>query len=661
MHLRIAIVFFYSAFYKHTRLYPRLILFFYLSYTPTSTFCRTSESTDGTAAKLKVVNPLDLSALRDGEGGAYIFWRESQSSIEGKVYFSYHNPYTQNSTELNKFKIAEWSTLQKNPIFIPYISNTAIVAWKDYSNNFNGEIFLQRVSKNQLLWGELGVCAATSAEQIFDFSVASDNAGNIFLAYVSRSEYPSNDYKILYQRILSDGSLAYRNESVAIDVSERKKNKPLVIPNNKGEAFVLWTEKINNKESLLLKKLDPSGKSILGKKPVRISSALHNVNKFSINALNNSFFYIAWETEDQHIFHQLINDKGKALWAVGGAKAVMTKDLNGLVQCIQNDSSITLTWLNEHQQKTSLFAQRFKFNGKEVWKKNGIKLADINNNQSKNFSFADDGDGGMFISWVSNTYNELCKLNFQRLCKTGELLWDSVSSNSRLATNCNFNFFSIHPDSVDRVLVVYTCSSDEICITKVQKSEIPKQEIFNLNSELIGKSVKLVFYTNIKNEPMSFVIERLKHSDTSANVWEYIGNIDVSTANYDVKKEYYDIPSEFGTLYYRAILKSSTREILSNISRIDYLESESKIIVAQNNPNPFKDSTSIGFYLPYSAAVGFEFFNSHAEKIAEFPEKIYPAGENSVTLNLKDYLPGIYFFRFYSKDFVEVKKMIKVD
>ena len=39
-------------------------------------------------------------------------------------------------------------------------------------------------------------------------------------------------------------------------------------------------------------------------------------------------------------------------------------------------------------------------------------------------------------------------------------------------------------------------------------------------------------------------------------------------------------------------------------------------------------------------------------------EKFFPAGENYVTFYANGLQPGIYFFRFYTKDFVEVKKMV---
>ena len=164
--------------------------------------------------------------------------------------------------------------------------------------------------------------------------------------------------------------------------------------------------------------------------------------------------------------------------------------------------------------------------------------------------------------------------------------------------------------------------------------------------------------TNIKNEKMIFIIERLAHSDTSANVWEYIGTVDALPSADFTEYEFTDNPVEFGTLYYRTILKSNSKELLSNISRINYLEAASKIIVAQNNPNPFRDSTVINFYLPISSSVAFEFFNEHAEKIGELEEKEFPAGENSITFYAKELRPGIYFYKLFTRDFVEVKKMV---
>jgi hypothetical protein len=385
---------------------------------------------------------------------------------------------------------------------------------------------------------------------------------------------------------------------------------------------------------------------------------LHNTVNFCENIINNSLLYIAWQTNDKNIYHQLINGKGKAIWAVGGVKVIASKGANTFPQVLQDDSLITLSWLNVFNQNQALYVQKFKLSGKEIWTERGVPVVNSKNFIS-NYCLTDDNDGGVFVAWMSNTSTQIeSKINIQRISNRGRLLWDSLQTNGSQHLKCKRGYLSLYVDSHDEVVVVYETPSDEILVERVKNIQYPETDFLSLDSESSGKSVKLKFNTNIKNEKMVFIIERLAHSDTSANVWEFIGTVDASPSDEITEYEYTDDPTEFGTLYYRAILKSNQKELLSNISRIDYLEPTSKIVVAQNNPNPFRDSTIINFYLPVSAMVGFEFFNGHAEKIEEMEEKAFPAGENYITFHANGLQPGIYFFRFFTKDFVEVKKMV---
>ena len=275
---------------------------------------------------------------------------------------------------------------------------------------------------------------------------------------------------------------------------------------------------------------------------------------------------------------------------------------------------------------------------------------------------SNDIEGGLFISWISNdSTNGDCQINVQKIGSKGAYLWDSLKTSVSALDICENNYLSVYADTNNQAVLVYNHTANEIVVEKVKKFIPPETNFLNLSSELDGRSVKLKMQTNIKNEKMAFIVERLAHSDTSANVWEFIGRVDAVSSTGNTEHELIDNPTEFGTLYYRATLKSITKELASNISRIDFLEAASKIIVAQNNPNPFKDSTVINFYLPVSSYVGFEFFNGHAEKIDEFPENFFPAGENGVTFYANELPPGIYFFRFFTKDFVEVKKMIIIE
>ncbi len=635
-----------------------LFVLFFSAFSFSKTFARIRYNLEDKAHRIKAVNPSDISSFSDGSSGVYLFWKESGSPFESKVYFAHVNLNEEYTTAIIGKRISDLSFIQKNPVSISYISNDAILAWKDYSNQFTGDIIMQRISDNELLWGENGIRVTASSEQILDYSLSSDKAGNIFISFITRDEYPSNDYKILYQRILSDGSLSFKNDPILIESSARKKSNLKIIHDNNGGAFILWTEKINNRNSLLLKKVDPSGKSVLGKRPIKISGTLHNTINFCESIISNSLLYTAWETDDKNIYHQLMNNKGKAIWTVGGIKASFKKGENKFPQTIQYDSSITLSWVNEFKQNKNLIVQKFKTNGKEIWERNGISAANINSRIS-NYSITDDGEGGVFISWLSsNSAHADCSVDVQRISNKGKLLWNSLKTNASLSANCEKTYLSVVADLNDQAIIVYETFSNDISIEKVIKFQQPENDFCSLSSEPSGKSVKLKLNTNIKNEKMFFIIERLAHSDTSANTWEYIATVDALPSADITEYEFIDSPTEFGTLYYRSTLKSSSKEIISNLSRIDFLEAASKIIVAQNNPNPFRDSTVISFYLPVSSSVAFEFFDEHVEKISELEAKEFPAGENSIIYYAKGLRSGIYFYKLFTKDFVEVKKMV---
>ncbi|MCK7527400.1 MAG: hypothetical protein MZV64_62245 [Ignavibacteriales bacterium] len=139
--------------------------------------------------------------------------------------------------------------------------------------------------------------------------------------------------------------------------------------------------------------------------------------------IGNSLLYIAWETEDKNIYHQLINNKGKAVWTVGGIKASLNNGENKFPQAIQYDSLITLSWLNEFEESKKLIVQKFKTNGKEIWARNGIRVANLDYDYS-NYSIDNDGDGGVYISWLgsSSSFNE-CRVDVQRISNKGKLLW----------------------------------------------------------------------------------------------------------------------------------------------------------------------------------------------------------------------------------------------
>jgi hypothetical protein len=129
-----------------------------------------------------------------------------------------------------------------------------------------------------------------------------------------------------------------------------------------------------------------------------------------------------------------------------------------------------------------------------------------------------------------------------------------------------------------------------------------------------------------------------------------------SEANY---YEFFDWPDINGSIYYRIAQKNEKiRTQYSGIEKVDYYRNVESILLGQNSPNPFSDSTTISFYLPEEEEISFEFFNSNIETVKKIEEVEYPAGKNEIVFYAEDLTPGIYFYRLKVKKFVDVKKMV---
>ena len=67
--------------------------------------------------------------------------------------------------------------------------------------------------------------------------------------------------------------------------------------------------------------------------------------------------------------------------------------------------------------------------------------------------------------------------------------------------------------------------------------------------------------------------------------------------------------------------------------------------LSQNTPNPFKDTTTISFYLKKESTVKLEIFNVQGQKLSTLVNSKLHAGEHTVTLMADDYENGIYTYK----------------
>jgi hypothetical protein len=85
-----------------------------------------------------------------------------------------------------------------------------------------------------------------------------------------------------------------------------------------------------------------------------------------------------------------------------------------------------------------------------------------------------------------------------------------------------------------------------------------------------------------------------------------------------------------------------------------------KISLYPSYPNPFNNSTTIQFSLPFQAVVSLEIYNSLGERIAILNEGLLQSGKHSFQWNANAAGSGIYFYTLKAEGFTATRKILLI-
>lgn len=646
-----------------------LYLLFFISFLIAFTKIVNAQWVNNPSENTKLVvdasDPINISAVKDSKGGAFIFWQDNKYGIQNnEVYFMHVNNNGRISFRADGKRVSNLPGAEEEPASTPSISGSAVVVWKDYSSSHFGNLYAQRVSANgNYYWQPDGIGITQTQNEIGAFSVCANKKGNVFVAYVLRPSEITGEYKLEIQKLSPNGDLLFKTSPVVYESRERK-SSITIIDDEEGGAFLLWLEYRNNKSILLAQRIDSLGIPMWGKKPVEISASSQNVTLYTAVKMNYNAVYVAWQQihrANKDIYHQILTSRGKFLWYSGGRNATPQNGSQVNPLAVASDSSAILSWTDESINNRNIFIQKFNKFGRPEWGKSEIPVIKVKGEQFGQ-KIISDGKGGAIVAWVDmRNKSANADIYAQRINNEGKLVWDSLG----LPIGSNFNslksYLSILPDENGGAIAIFKDKrngKNAIYGQKIFTSGTFISQLIGPNTEISRDSIKVSWYIANEQGNVKYTIERASMLDADSVKWNIIGNIFSNGQSGAKHYVYIDIPKMTGTLYYRIIQTDAAGDIQkSDISRINYFGSSSKAVVAQNFPNPFSDSTSISFYLPEPAEVIVEFYNSHVEKINEI-DKPFPSGENKIYFSAKGLKPGIYFYRFRTGDFVDVKKMI---
>lgn len=611
---------------------------------------------------LDAVNPVEISAIENPNGGTFIFWQDTKQK-ESQVFFQHIDQNGRVSFRADGKRLSTQSGIHTNPN-AAVGSSGAVVVWKIKTADPFPVLVAQKVHSNGMLyWSDMGSEVSDKKSEIINHSIAIDKNGLSYVSYIEKSENAPSVYTVKVQRLSITGYSEFENAGVAVAQCNDGKNLVSVQPDNNGGFRVFWVESINKKNVLMGAGVNSLGKKIWG--PNELSKAASNIISYRTLPIKKDQVYLIWQNHNKPrtISHQLINHNGNALWEIGGANITRSRGDNTNPQiALSADSSVLVSWTNDFNRDKNIFVQKFKQNGKEVWEENGSTFSQIKGDQFGQYVVSD-GKGGAIVAWFDKRDLKIQpNIYGQRISRNGELLWDQTGTALAVYKNSEKSYLNLVSDQNNGAIALFKGKRESITSLFGQRIFAAKTYtslIYDFTSSVRGDSVLLSWRSNNVNAS-GFRVEKYFSNEEDDSSWVEIGNTPLHTLNLTNQYQFSHLPDEAGTHYYRIALVTSSNVIThSDIMRVNFIVDDSEnISVYQNTPNPFSDSTVIIYQLAEPRKVKFEIYNSRIEKIGEHFISDNKSGRNRFVFYSGRLPSGVYFYRFTVGEFIEVKKMV---
>lgn len=610
------------------------------------------------------VDPVNISAIKDMEGGAYIFWQDKKFNSSPDIYFLRINRNGEPGFRADGKSITTSGNIKEDPLTVSGPFGNAIVIWKEIDKKRESNLFIQKVSKNGLrLWGANGLQLTNSKLEKTDYSLRVDKKGYSYISFVSKSAQVFNRYLISYQKVDPNGRLLEDSTNGIIYTSNNIMSETEIVPDNKYGAFVFWLENVNQKTTLRCQHVDSSGSVTWNDKPITISKGNNRVINYSVGKLGKDIYVvITYQGTKKSVYQQLVSEKGKLLWGNDGKLITNQKGIQVNPQFIFVDSTVVVSWTNEFEKIKDVYVQRFDLKGNELWVKNGKKVINIVGNQFGQ-KLIYDNKGGVIIAWIDKKGTDVyANLTIQKIDLQGKLVWNPEGVNISSSEKMQKSYLNLVGDNEGGAIAVFrgnVNSKNDIYAQKIFSTGTYASQILGFSTEIVSDSIKVYWYAANEMVGTTYSIQRAEQTNGDSVNWKTVGQLKLENKKLASYYEFYDKPNRSGTIFYRIIQKNSGKVLqVSQQSSIDYFFDNDAVILGQNSPNPFTNSTNITFYLPEAETVTLEIFDDNIQVVKKIENKSYPAGKNTYVFDAAGLKPGVYYYRLRAQDFVDVKKMI---
>ncbi len=320
---------------------------------------------------------------------------------------------------------------QEDPVITRTSDNNYIIAWIDFSQDLDGDVYAQKInSDGDLLWqaGGKPVCIGNSMQ--LGINMEADQDGGAFIIW-GDSRNPSKD--LYAQRLSAAGEPLWTVNGIPVANGPGDEIQNTMLPDGQGGMMMAYTHSYVGEEDIYAKRFDGDG-VMTWTEPLGLAVVPGNQFGVRMAALSGGDFVFTWtdqRSDDPDIYAQKINLAGQTLWAdpfiVYGDQdsPIPAPQKNPRIQAT-SDNGAVIVWEDNRldNQNADLFAQKLGADGSILWAPAGIELATAEFAQIGQ-RMDSDNNGGVYVVWddLRNGNSPNDDVYAQHLNSAGQAMW----------------------------------------------------------------------------------------------------------------------------------------------------------------------------------------------------------------------------------------------
>ncbi|MBN1970540.1 MAG: T9SS type A sorting domain-containing protein [Candidatus Delongbacteria bacterium] len=302
---------------------------------------------------------------------------------------------------------------QEDPVVIETNDGGAIIAWVDFRNNIDGDIYAQRVTTNgDLLWAVDGVELCMADDVQISLNIVSDDNNGAYVIWEDARN--SSTFDIYGTHITQNGTVAdgWDNDGNSIVNYTGAQIGHSFRKDGNGGAVVVWIdERDASDKRIYAQRMSSDGSMLWGDngKPLVSIPGDNNSVKLIKTAGDNFVVCYRDRTNDANgdIYAVKFDNNSNDLW---GDRRVVYADSSlqekPRIEAADGENVLVI-WedARNNPEKRDIFIQKLDADGNRLWDQQGIVISDAVNDQ-KNPRTSSDGNGGAWIVWEDMSVND---------------------------------------------------------------------------------------------------------------------------------------------------------------------------------------------------------------------------------------------------------------